>query len=691
MAHSFRPKDQTHISPSITPESLRADLEGYKRLIEAHNFYPTPLSRAESEQQSATQLTAVMHNHTPSTDQAALALSPVHRQLVERDLNVPPRLAPSAPAPIILGTGQENIWRMAPDPHGGRGLSIRAPGSEIKAAREQVLLSVSSHTRRCLEQAKIDLGIDRADNVKVLERLVVDLEEEKKRLVQAVEVQLQNTQLEAAQNAQRAQEALKQSLDLRRRLQMATHTINLTLRNDPNTYGRVSMSRDGASAQAYLDSAFGSPAWDSTSTFSSPGFGGYYPSPTQANFSSGNEARYYTASDVRHLLECGQLDLEPICIEAVPGAVTLLARPPDRFNPTSQLIKNLVSALGNGLEEEGLQDVICSYVLRYARDLCISAEGNRLCQAFLDKADDTTKEKFVNIINEYLLDLLRDKHRGRKVIAHATEQPMLEDLMVERLYALGIFETLRAGGVVVWRKFLVRCRVSGDHETFFKFAEALRGHWVDLACGREEGTIAVQQLVETLADNGLAGETENPGIKMMMDDCQKEILANIQRVSGDDHGHFLVERMLDVSATRDATTTALINADPPVARTIHGASICAKAVQGKPWMFAYLRKICTKSNGADIGLVTITKSPGGAKHNEMLRRHGFATPPKCVRDACIDSAATIRSTKDGVDLHSWATGQNRPLPRATFNIPPRIQESMATADKVIRPPGYGSQ
>ena len=167
----------------------------------------------------------------------------------------------------------------------------------------QVLLSISSHTRRCLEQAKVDLSLDRPDNIKVLERLVIDLEDEKKRLVQALEVQLQNSQLEAAQNAQKAQDALKQTLDLRRRLQMATHTINLSLRNDPNSYSRVNvgstdtgrvtcssqMTRDGASAQAYLDSAFGSPAWDSTSTFSSPGFGSYYPSPTQANFALGNE------------------------------------------------------------------------------------------------------------------------------------------------------------------------------------------------------------------------------------------------------------------------------------------------------------------------------------------------------------------------------------------------------------------
>ena len=48
----------------------------------------------------------------------------------------------------------------------------------------------------------------------------------------------------------------------------------------------------------------------------------------------------------------------------------------------------------------------------------------------------------------------------------------------------------------------------------------------------------MQQLVETLADNGSGGETENPGIKRMMvsllgsaqsvlltpqDDCQKEV------------------------------------------------------------------------------------------------------------------------------------------------------------------------
>ncbi|RXK36337.1 hypothetical protein M231_06374 [Tremella mesenterica] len=628
----------------------------YEHIVQRLRSTPsrnTPRSSTASEQTPETKHSDQATENNLPTPQSLQSASPLPTTSESASSTEQPRLLPSAPAPIVFGDGGNNIWRMLPSTDVATGLGIGvvyAPRpqftrivNEMDPAHSDIVRSAMSEIpldhlscRDAMETLTMELWTCFSKRRAQLERRIDHLEE--------LRGQLNKTYTEL-------------------------HQRHVELWQQMNHY------------QSY----FG--PMRSQSSMGSQHFG-----PPRT--------RDWSPEEVRDLMENGRLEMDPLPNLAIPGALLLLSNPPYGFSSTSQLVKNLVSALGACIDVDMTRQLAVDLILNHARELCLSPEGNRLCQTFLDRADPLDRERFIEKINQHLIELLQDKHRARKVIMHAAQQERLQTLMLARMQTLGAYETLLAGGVCVWRDYLVRCRMAGEQETFEHFAKELRGKWADLCCAREEGTIAVQQLVETLADDNNPGQIDNPAIKSLMGECLTEIIDSLQRCAADEYGHFTVERMLDVNATREPISRALVEAEPPIARTIHGASVVVRVFPNRNHLSTYIRKICTKSNGADLGIVTITKSPGAAKHNEILRRsvmmvggamhkcgnvysQSYSTVPKVLRDACLESAATIRSTKEGVDLHAWATGSSRPMPRAYPPIAPRLQEEAAN-----RPVGF---
>ncbi|KAK4685781.1 hypothetical protein P7C73_g4358, partial [Tremellales sp. Uapishka_1] len=296
-------------------------------------------------------------------------------------------------------------------------------------------------------------------------------------------------------------------------------------------------------------------------------------------------------------------------------------------------VNALATRLGHPRSILGTSTLITA-IIELAKPLCFTSCGNYLCQQLLDKGSVEDKKDFIEEIKEDIVDIASDKF-GTHVLCKAVGSKELEEVISEALLKFGLFESMKTGARRLWREYLEKCRQARSHEIFQIINQDMKGHWAELACTNEHGSISCQQVFEVFGSQELMVRPfrgkKQAALTNKQDPCFNEvrlasardtspngvqILGDISQIANNQYGHFLISKLIGYPNFHKATCDAILSAYPPVATTHHGVNFVKIALMdgGRASIVKYVDTICTYEEGRTPGIVAIATSSIGRGH-----------------------------------------------------------------------------
>ncbi|WVQ85969.1 hypothetical protein IAT38_008137 [Cryptococcus sp. DSM 104549] len=342
-----------------------------------------------------------------------------------------------------------------------------------------------------------------------------------------------------------------------------------------------------------------------------------------------------------HVLQ-GTFNFATMSSNLIRAIVWILGHVQPKNNHESAALKTAVKALTArfGLADSSdPQALLTRSIIEWAQPLCYTSCGNYLCQQLLERGETKDKLAFLGEIQDEIVPIASNKF-GTHVLCKAINMKELEEPVAAALFKFGVYQSMQTGARRLWRMYLEKCRQARNLGVFDKVNGEMAGHWADLACVNENGSISVQQVFEVFAS------------KEVMEPCFREITGKIASVANNQFGHFVIAKLLSNTEFKQQTCDAIINAYPPVATTHHGVNLAKMALTegGRAHFAMYVEAICRQDEGHIPALVTIATSSIGKAHLIFLLTCLTQTEQSRMRTTCRNYCTTLRNCQSGNDL-----------------------------------------
>ncbi|BEI96052.1 hypothetical protein CcaverHIS631_0110010 [Cutaneotrichosporon cavernicola] len=313
--------------------------------------------------------------------------------------------------------------------------------------------------------------------------------------------------------------------------------------------------------------------------------------------------------------------------ELVNCLVSTISQEQFNLNIPPKGLKEATITLGKSLGQPKFAvytQYLVKMITEQAKSLCLTSNGNHLCQQLLEKCDSEDKLNFIKQIEEDMFAIANDMF-GVHVLVKA----------------IGVREL----------EYLSKCRTSGDTGIFDKIKTDMTGSWADLAVSSQHGTISLQQMFEGCATQDLV------------------ILEDLPRVATNEFGHYLIKRFLGLEPMFHAAifTASMFNAlahsiltcYPPLATNYYGVRFVETVIDSNRLLqranaIKYLNSLCSQKDGRIPAIVDVANSSVGRGHLQFvlrhMPRHGDGGLMSRVRSTCRQFQTTLRNSQSGNEL-----------------------------------------
>ncbi|KLT41556.1 ARM repeat-containing protein [Cutaneotrichosporon oleaginosum] len=348
--------------------------------------------------------------------------------------------------------------------------------------------------------------------------------------------------------------------------------------------------------------------------------------------------------------------------EVVNSLVSTISQEQFNLNMPPKGLKEATITLGKFLGQPKsplYTQYMVKIITEAAKSLCLTSNGNYLCQQLLEKCNSEDKLSFIKQIEKDMFAIANDmfgvhvlvKAVGIKELEVASVQVCADSQahIVAAMVSYGIYESLQTGARKVWRPYLSKCRAAGETEIFEKIKGDMTGHWADLAVSSQHGTISVQQMFEGCAT--------------------QDILEDLCRVATNEFGHYLIKRFLGLEPMFhaaiftgpmfNALCNAILTSYPPLATNYYGVRFVETVIDSnrilqRPNAIKYLNSLCSQKDGRIPAIVEVANSSVGRGHLQFvlrhMPRHGDGGLMGRVRSTCRQFQTTLRNSQSGNEL-----------------------------------------